>query len=123
MMNLACSRILNPVWKVQIPKMSIQSQGVAGHISTKIDQVLEDCEEAIGISDICVYGRTTAEHDRNLRKTMDTVRRYGLVFNKDEYKIRLEQIKFYGLGTKTVPALIQKNVTGLSQNLNQQTEV
>ena len=63
----------------------------------KMDPVLEDCEEAIGISDdICVYGRTTAEHDKNLRKTMDTARKYGLVFNKDKCKIRQERIKFYG---------------------------
>ena len=49
-----------------------------------MDQVLEDCAGAIGISDdICVYDKTTAEHNKNLRKTMDTVRRYGLVFNKN----------------------------------------
>ena len=60
-------------------------------------QVLGDCEGAIDISDdICVYGRTTAEHDRNLRKTKDTARKYGLVFNKDKCKIRQKQIKFYG---------------------------
>ena len=62
-----------------------------------MDQVLEDCEGAIGISDdICVYGKTTAEYDRNLRKTMDTARKYGLVFNKDKCKIRQERIKLYG---------------------------
>ena len=64
----------------------------------KMDQVLEDCEGAIGISDdICVYGRTTAENDRKLRKIMDTAQRYGLVFNKDKCKIRQKQMKFYGL--------------------------
>ena len=58
-----------------------------------------DCKGAIGISDdnIWVYGRTTAEYDRNLRKTMDSERRYDLVFNKDKCKIRQKQIKFYGL--------------------------
>ena len=63
-----------------------------------MDQVLEDCEETIGISDdICVYGRITAEHDRNLRKTTNMAWKYGLVFNKDKCKIRQEWIKFYGL--------------------------
>ena len=62
-----------------------------------MEQVLEDCEGAIGISVICVYGRTTAEHDRNLRKTMDTARRYSLVFIKDKCKIRQKEIKFYSL--------------------------
>ena len=64
----------------------------------KMDQVLEDCKGAIGISDdICVYGRTTAEHERNLRKTLDTAWKYGLVFNKEKCKIRQEWIKFHGL--------------------------
>ena len=63
-----------------------------------MDQVLDDCEGAIGISDdICVYVRKTAEHDSNLRKTMNTARRYGLVFNKDKCKIRQKQVKFYSL--------------------------
>ena len=63
-----------------------------------MDQILEDCEGVIGISgDICVHDRTTVEHDRNPRKTMDTAQRYGLVFNKDKCKITQKQIKFYGL--------------------------
>ena len=75
-----------------------------------MEQVLEDCKGTIGISDdICVYSRTTVEHDRNLRKTMDTAWKYNLVFNKDKCKIRQERIKFNGL--------IQKNATGSNQNL------
>ena len=55
----------------------------------KMNQILGDCKGAIGISDdICVYSRTIVEHEQNLRKTMNTVQRYGLVFNKDKCKIR-----------------------------------
>ena len=90
----------------------------------KMDQVLEDCEGAIGISvDICVYGRITAEHDRNPRKTMDTARKYDLVFNKDKCKIRQELIKFYDLiWDKDGSHPDQENATGSNQNRNQQTE-
>ena len=64
----------------------------------KMDQILEDCDRAIGISDdVCIYGKTIEAHDRRLRKTMDTARKYGLVFNKEKCKIRQKQIKFYGL--------------------------
>ena len=64
----------------------------------KIDQILEDCDRAIGVSDdVCIYGKTIEEHDRRLRKTMDTAQKYGLVFNKEKCKIRQKQIKFYGL--------------------------
>ena len=64
----------------------------------KMDQILEDCEGAIGISDdVCIYGKTIEEHNRRLKKTMDTARKYGLVFNKEKCKIRRKQIKFYGL--------------------------
>lgn len=64
----------------------------------KMDQILETCKGAIGISDdICVYGRTIQEHDQNLIETMETARKYGLVFNKEKCAIRQKQIKFYGL--------------------------
>ena len=64
----------------------------------KMDQILEDCDGTIGISDdVCIYGKTIEEHDRRLRKTIDTARKYGLVFNKEKCKIRQKQIKFYGL--------------------------
>ena len=46
-----------------------------------MDQIPEDCDGAIGISDdVCINGKTIEEHDRRLRKTMDTARKYGLVF-------------------------------------------
>ena len=44
----------------------------------KMDQILEDCDGAMGISDdVCIYGKTIEEHDRRLRKTMDTARKYA----------------------------------------------
>ena len=60
-----------------------------------MDQILEDCDGAIRISDdVCIYGKTIEEHNRRLKKTMDTARKYGLVFNKEKCKIRQKQIKF-----------------------------
>ena len=82
----------------------------------KMDQVLVDCEEAIDIPDICVCGRTTTKHDKNLRKAMDTAQEYCLVFNKDRNGLS-SMVLF---GTQTVPTPIQKNATGSNQN--QQTE-
>lgn len=64
----------------------------------KMDQILETRKGAIGISDdICIYGRTIQEHDQNLIETMETARKYGLVFNKEKCAIRQKQIKIYGL--------------------------
>ena len=64
----------------------------------KMDQILEDCDRAIRISyDVCIYGKTIEEHDRRLRKTMDTAQKYRLVFNKEKCKIRQKPINFYGL--------------------------
>ena len=72
------------------------------YFNKKMDEVLEDYEGAIGISDdICVYSRITAEYDRNLRKTMDTARKSLTKTNakkgRNKCKIRQERIKFYGL--------------------------
>lgn len=49
----------------------------------EMGKILEGCEGATGISDdICIYDSTIEKHNRDLRRTMDIVRRYGLVFNK-----------------------------------------
>ena len=67
----------------------------------KIDQILEDCDRAIGVSDdVCIYGKTIEEHDRRLRKTMDTARKYGLVFNKEKMqnKTKTDKILWSYLG-------------------------
>ena len=59
-----------------------------------MNQVLDSANEPLVYKMISAY---IAEHDRNLRKTMDTVQRYGLIFTKDKCQIRQKQIKFYGL--------------------------
>ncbi|GFO37707.1 Pol polyprotein [Plakobranchus ocellatus] len=64
----------------------------------KMDQILEECPGTLGISDdICVFGATEEEHDRNLRNLMEVSKKRGLVFNKDKCHIKKDRINFYGL--------------------------
>ncbi len=64
----------------------------------KMDQILEQCPGTLGISDdICVYGKTEMEHDRNLKKLMEVAIKDGLVFNSSKCHIKEKQISFFGL--------------------------
>lgn len=64
---------------------------------TKMNQILELCPGTIGISDdICVFGKTTQEHDQNLKRHMEVARKKGLVFNSEKCEIKTPTIKFFG---------------------------
>ncbi|GFR91547.1 transposon Ty3-I Gag-Pol polyprotein [Elysia marginata] len=64
----------------------------------KMDQILERCPSTLGISDdVCVFGRTEEEHDKNLLNLMEVSRAKGLVFNSSKCAIKQPQISFYGL--------------------------
>ena len=47
-------------------------------------------------NDICVYGKDTTKHDRNLLQLMQTATQQGLVFNSSKCAIHQSQISFYG---------------------------
>ncbi|GFN96971.1 hypothetical protein PoB_002347700 [Plakobranchus ocellatus] len=64
----------------------------------KMDQILEKGEGTLGISDdVCVYGETEEEHDRNLLHLLKVCKEKRLVFNSDKCYIKQPQISFYGL--------------------------
>ena len=46
--------------------------------------------------DICMYGKDTAGHDRNLIQLMQTATQQGLVFNSSKCVIQQSQISIYG---------------------------
>ena len=63
----------------------------------KMDQILEECQGCIGISDnITVYGHTEAEHDAHLRDLMRITRKYDLVFNPQKTHVKAQAINFFG---------------------------
>ena len=47
--------------------------------------------------DICVYGKDTTEHNRNLLQLMKTVTQQGVVFNSSMCAIYQSQISFHGV--------------------------
>ena len=66
----------------------------------KMDQILGQCDGAVGISDDCsVYGNTEQEHDANVHQLMRVARENGLVLNSDAHKCAVKQssITFYGV--------------------------
>lgn len=64
----------------------------------KMDQILEQCPGTLGISDdICVYGKTEEEHDRNLKTLMEVATKDGLAFISSKCHIKKKQISFFGL--------------------------
>ena len=63
----------------------------------KIDQILEECQECIGIADnITIHGHTEAEHDACLQNLMQIACRYDLVFNLQKIHMKAQAISFFG---------------------------
>ena len=46
--------------------------------------------------DVTVYGKTLADHDKNLITVLDTLRESGLTVNEKQCKLRLPQLTFFG---------------------------
>lgn len=64
----------------------------------KMDQILEQVDGAIGITDdIVVYSKTDKEHDKILYSLMQVAAKNGLVFNSAKCKIKSKNISFFGM--------------------------
>ena len=62
-----------------------------------MDQITNRLPGIIAIhDDICVYGKDTAEQNRNLLQLMQTATQQGLVLYSSKYAIHQSQISFYG---------------------------
>ena len=60
-----------------------------------MDQILECCEGAIGITDdVVIHGKDDEDHDRNLHRFMRIAREHGLVFNGDKCEVK-DSVTFF----------------------------
>ena len=79
----------------------------------QMDQITDRIPGIITIhDDICVHGKDTTEHDRNLLQLMQAATQQGLVFNSSKCATCQSQISFYDAiftvqGMKPEPANIQ----------------
>lgn len=79
---------------LRMPFGLVMSQDV---FQRKMDQILEKCENCIGIADdVIVFGRTEHDHDRNLLQLMEIAKQFGLVFNSEKCEIKKSKVKFFG---------------------------
>ena len=63
----------------------------------KIDDTFESMSGVTAIvDDILVFGKTRAEHDRNLRNVLTRARERGMKLNADKCKIGLTEIRYFG---------------------------
>ena len=63
----------------------------------RMDEILENLEGCASIADdICVFGKTEAEHDQNLKALMEAAKTHGLVFNSDKCTIKVSSVSFFG---------------------------
>ena len=62
-----------------------------------MDQILEHCEGAIGITDdVVIHGKDDEDHDLNLHRFMCIAREHGLVFNGDKCEVKKDSVTFFG---------------------------
>lgn len=63
----------------------------------KVDEIFEGLQGVTSIcDDILVFGRSRAEHDRNLGKVLQKSRENGLRFNPEKCQIGLTEVKYFG---------------------------
>ncbi|MCG8048271.1 MAG: RNase H-like domain-containing protein [Candidatus Thiodiazotropha endolucinida] len=63
----------------------------------KVDEIFEGLQGVTSIcDDILVFGRSRAEHDRNLEKVLQKSRENGLRFNPEKCQIGLTEVKYFG---------------------------
>ena len=78
---------------LQLPFGLVCSQDI---FQKKMDQILEECQGCIGITDdITIHGHTEAEHDASLRDLMCTAHKYDLVFNPQKTHVKAQAINFF----------------------------
>ena len=81
-------------WFLYMPFSLKMSQDV---FQMKMDQITDRLPVIIAIHDaIYVYGKDTAENERNLLQLMQTATQQGLVFSSSKCAICQSQISFYG---------------------------
>ena len=62
-----------------------------------IQQALQGCEGVRNIfDDFIVHGPTVEEHDKRLKKLLDTIREKRLTLNKEKCKFRMTELVFMG---------------------------
>ena len=63
----------------------------------KMDQILEECQGCIGITDdITVHSHTETEHDAHLWNLMCVTHKYRLVFNPQKTHVKAPAVNFFG---------------------------
>ena len=64
----------------------------------RMGAILEDCPGAVGIADdIVIFGKSEAEHDRNLRNFMTVAAKNGLQLNSENCSVKTPQVSFFGM--------------------------
>ena len=64
---------------------------------SKIDECYSGLEGATAIvDDILIYGSTREEHDRNLRKVLETSRKKGIKLNRDKLEVGVTEVTYFG---------------------------
>ena len=79
---------------LQLPFGLVCSQDI---FQKKMDQILEECQGCIGITDnITIHGCTKAEHDACLQDLMQVAHKYDLVFNPQKTHVKAQAVNFFG---------------------------
>ena len=79
---------------LQLPFGLVCSQDI---FQKKMDQILEECQGCIGITDdITIHSCTEAEYNAHLQDLMHIACKYDLVFNPHKIYVKAQAINFFG---------------------------
>lgn len=62
-----------------------------------LEQILSNCENVVSyIDDVLIFGDTVEEHDRALRKVLDTLKEMNILLNHAKCVFRVTELEFLG---------------------------
>ena len=75
----------------------MQDQATGNVFQKRIDETFQGMQDIeIVANDILIFSKTVVEHNAILRKLFCTARKYGVKFNLEKSKFRMDEVHFYG---------------------------
>ena len=95
-----CSELLvfnTPFGRFKFDRLPFGILCASEAFSQRISQIIEGLDGVVHIQDdIIIWGRSKAEHDKNLEQVLARIKKSGLKLNKTKCKFGLNEVKYVG---------------------------
>ena len=86
-----------PFGRYRFKRLPFGLKSAQDEFQHKMDQCLEGIDGVVNlIDDILVYGKTRAEHDRNLRNVLSRLREKNIKLNDEKLSVGVSEVTYFG---------------------------